>query len=359
MKNIPVASIEDLNSTTKGSVGWKSPSNLAIVKYWGKYGTQFPRNASLSLTLSNAVTRTRIDYEYKEKSGISLEFKFEGQPKPNFESRVRKFLNSIIEYFPFLNHLHLKIASKNSFPHSSGIASSASSMSALALCLCEMEIQLSQNKIDQETIRRKASFIARLGSGSACRSVYPEAAIWGDHPEIEGASREYAIPYGEMINDAFKEFHDDILIVSGKEKSVSSTAGHALMEDNIYSDARYRQAQLRMKDLVSVMASGDVDAFGKIAEDEALTLHALMMCSNPSYMLMEPGSISIINKVKAFRSETRLPVYFSLDAGPNIHLLYPHEIYQDIDTFVEDELKQYCVNATVLKDKVGKGPEKL
>lgn len=359
MTSIPVALIQDLNSSVSGSVGWKSPSNLAIVKYWGKYGTQFPRNASLSLTLSNAVTETHIQYQYKDKQGISLEFLFENQPKPNFESRIRRFLASIIEYFPFLDHLRLKISSGNSFPHSSGIASSASSMSALALCLCEIEMNLSAEDMDMQQVKKKASFISRLGSGSACRSVYPTAAIWGDHPGIEGASREYAIPYGDEIDAAFKDFHDDILIVSKLEKSVSSTAGHALMEDNIYSDARYSQAQLRMSDLVSVMKEGDVDAFGKIAEDEALTLHALMMCSNPSYMLMDPGSVDIIKKVRSFRAQTRLPLYFSLDAGPNIHLLYPHEIHQDVGEFVDNELKKHCVNGTVLKDKVGKGPEKI
>lgn len=359
MTIIPVAFIQSLDSTASGSVGWKSPSNLAIVKYWGKYGTQFPRNASLSLTLSNAVTETYIDYEFKDKRGIRLEFLFEDQPKPHFESRIEGYLDSIIEYFPFLDHLHLKISSRNSFPHSSGIASSASSMSALALCLCDIEQQLAEEEINDDLVIKKASFISRLGSGSACRSVYPTAAIWGDHPGIEGASREYAIPYGDIINDTFKDFHDDILIVSSTEKSVSSTAGHTLMEDNIYSEARYKQAQSRMMDLVNVMKEGDVDSFGKIAEDEALTLHALMMCSNPSYMLMDPGSVAIIKKVRAFRSETRLPVYFSLDAGPNIHLLYPHEIHQDVEKFIDDELRNHCVNGTVLRDKVGKGPEKL
>ncbi len=349
MTTFPVASIGDLDSSISGNTAWRSPSNLAIVKYWGKYGTQFPRNASLSLTLKNSVTETRI----------SLEFFFDGQPKPNFESRIRRFLSSIVEYFPFLNHLHLSISSSNSFPHSSGIASSASSMSALALCLCDMERTLSGDKISRDEMVRKASFIARLGSGSACRSVYPVAALWGDHNSIEAASNEYAIPYGDHLHSAFKDFHDDILIVSGEEKSVSSTAGHALMEDNIYSEARYRQAQLRMSDLVTVMKEGDVDAFGKIAEDEALTLHALMMCSNPFYMLMDPGSIAIMKKIRSFRSETRLPVYFSLDAGPNIHLLYPHEIRNEIEKFINEELIIHCVNNTVLKDKVGQGPEKL
>ena len=359
MNSIPVSPIGQLQSDTSGQVAWRSPSNLAIVKYWGKYGTQFPKNASLSLTLENAVTETGIEYSVKRSEGISLDFKFEGQLKPNFESRVRKYLNSIQSYFPFLDQLHLSISSSNSFPHSSGIASSASSMSALALCLCDMEQQLSDSPLSVNDKLKKASFISRLGSGSACRSVYPIAAIWGDHDGIEGSSREYAIPHGDSIHEAFHNFHDDILIVSKKEKSVSSTAGHALMDDNIYSESRYRQAQQRMSDLVDVMKSGDVEAFGAIAEDEALTLHALMMCSNPSYMLMEAGSVEIIKKIRAYRRETRLPVYFSLDAGPNIHLLYPDEISEDIEKLINSELKAHCVNGTILRDKVGKGPLKL
>jgi diphosphomevalonate decarboxylase len=340
----------------KGRVAWRSPSNLAIVKYWGKYGNQYPRNASLSLTLNNAYTETSIGYIPKKEDGISLAFKFEGKTNAKFAERINLFLHSIQSYFPFLVEYHLDIESVNSFPHSSGIASSASSMSALALCLCSMEKALTGGLSDKAAFLKKASLISRLGSGSASRSVYPAASVWGEHPKIAHSSQDYAIPFDEGIHDVFKTFHDDILIVSGDEKSVSSSAGHALMEDNIYAISRYKQAQSRLADLVKIMKSGDVDAFGRIAEDEALTLHALMMCSNPSYMLIEEGSISIIREVRAYRSATKIPVYFSLDAGPNIHLLYPDEHKEEVKQWIESNLRQYCHKGKIIQDHVGNGP---
>lgn len=342
-----------------GSVKWRSPSNLAIVKYWGKYGNQYPRNASLSLTLNNAFTETSIAYTFKEEKDISLNFRFEGRSNAKFAERINLFLHSIQPHFPFIENYHLDIESINSFPHSSGIASSASSMSALALCLCSMEKILTGKLSDEHEFLKKAALISRLGSGSASRSVYSSAAVWGEHPGINHSSQDFAIPFGHKIHRVFKSFHDDILIVSGAEKSVSSSAGHALMENNIYASSRYEQAEKRLTDLVEVMKSGDVNAFGRIAEDEALTLHALMMCSNPSYMLMEEGSLSIIREVRKYRSETGIPVYFSLDAGPNIHLLYPDDHKENVEQFIESELRQYCHNEKIIKDHVGNGPIKL
>ena len=348
-----------INPETSGNVAWKSPSNLAIVKYWGKYGDQLPRNPSLSLTLNKAFTQTRISYHYHDSPGLSIDFRFEGDENKKFEERIRVFLSGIKEYFPMLNNLHLSIDSENSFPHSSGIASSASSMSALAMCLCDIEDKLAEEKMPIDNFLQKASYIARLGSGSACRSLYPHAALWGYHHDIEHSSNEYAIPYAEKIDETFKTLHDDILIVSGEEKSVSSSAGHALMDDNIYAASRYKQAHNRVVQLAEAMKTGDIVLFGKIAEDEALTLHALMMCSNPSYMLIEPGSIAIMKKVRDYRNDTGDQVYFSLDAGPNIHLLYPHSIKNKIDTFIESELKQYCHHGKIIHDNVGRGPERL
>jgi diphosphomevalonate decarboxylase len=107
------------------------------------------------------------------------------------------------------------------------------------------------------------------------------------------------------------------------------------------------------------MKAGDLETFGKIAEDEALTLHALMMCSNPSYMLMRPGSVSIIEKVRQYRAETGNPVYFSLDAGPNIHLLYPGNIVHEVRAFIDDQLLEHCENQYVQQDWVGEGPEEV
>ncbi len=104
----------------KGSITWRSPSNIAIVKYWGKYGIQLPRNPSISFTLKNAYTETKMEYSPKKGAddGISLDFYFDGEMKPDFKSKVLKFFNSLIEIFPFIKQLDFVIHSKNSFPHS-------------------------------------------------------------------------------------------------------------------------------------------------------------------------------------------------------------------------------------------------
>lgn len=342
-----------------GSISWRSPSNLAIIKYWGKHGRQLPRNPSISFTLDQAYTDTTLEYEPKTgvDQGIDLEFLFDGQPNPAFGEKVRKFLEGITDIFPFLRQLKLTIRSTNSFPHSSGIASSASSMSALALCLCSLEDALFDSLEDDASFRQKASFVARLGSGSASRSIYAGLAEWGAMGEIEGSSDLYAIPFKDKVHDAFLTFQDSILIVSKGEKPVSSRAGHALMDNNPYAESRYQQARQRTHNLLMSLRTGDVEAFGQILEAEAMALHALMMASN--YILIKPNTLILIEKVHAFRKDTGHPLFFSLDAGPNLHLLYPARIKEEVKNFIEGELVQYCENGQWIADEVGKGPLEL
>lgn len=352
--------LDSSNPPEPGAITWRSPSNIAIIKYWGKYGVQLPQNPSLSLTLAAACTDTRLEYEMRDDSGgIQLDFFFHTQENEAFAAKIKTYLESLIPVFPFLEQLKLTIHSGNSFPHSAGIASSASAMSALALGLCSLEDLLFGTLSEPEKFDQKASWLARLGSGSACRSIFPHAAVWGETQLVPGSSNEYAVPVGDRIHEVFKDFHDDILIVSTDEKAVSSRDGHALMDDNPYATARYAQARARLSTLLEAMTTGDVETFGKIAEDEALTLHALMMCSNPSYVLMQPQTLAIIARVREWREETGHPLYFTLDAGPNVHLLYPGEIVAEVRGFIEEDLKQYCENEYFIQDWVGEGPEEL
>ena len=342
-----------------GSITWKSPSNLAIVKYWGKHGSQLPKNPSISLTLENALTQTTLAYRPKLTAGpeISLEFFFQEEPQPVFAEKITKFLTNLLPIFPFLQQLDLSIHSENSFPHSAGIASSASSMSALALCLCSLEDSLFQTLSDDEAFDRKASYVSRLGSGSACRSIYPYMSLWGQQSGVEGSSDFFAIPMEEEINPVFKTIHDDILIISKKEKAVSSTKGHALMDHHPFAEARFNQARQNIHFLMEALKTGDLETFGRIAESEALTLHALMMASNPGFFLIHPNTITMIEKIRQFREETKHPVFFSLDAGPNIHLLYPESIIHDVRLLVETELAPLCEDQYWLPDWAGEGPE--
>ena len=355
------ALILDAATIPSGTINWKSPSNIAIIKYWGKYGIQFPRNPSISFTLENAFTQTILNYTPKtdQGEGISLDFTFHGEENEAFRAKMVKFLESIRPIFPFLNQLHLTVKSGNSFPHSAGIASSASSMSALALCLCTLEDELFQTLQDDELFDKKASYVARLGSGSACRSIYSRMAAWGETSAIIGSSNNYAVPFATEMHDIYKNFHDDILIASQSEKSVSSRAGHALMEGNAYAAPRYQQANERMQRLVEVLKNGDIETFGTIAENEALTLHALMMTSNPSYILMRPNSLKMIELIRDYRASTKQPIYFTLDAGPNLHVLYPETIIHEVRPFIEAQLLPLCEEGMWISDWVGEGPEQL
>ena len=354
-----------LNEAFKGEVpdfhdrvGWQCPSNIALVKYWGKKGKQIPQNPSISFTLSECCTETFVAFEKADRFGFS--FFFEGKENPVFGAKIEKFLMDNQAFFPFINQLSLKIESRNSFPHSSGIASSASSMSAFVMCLLEIESLLIGPSTGSVTLDLcKASYFSRLASGSAARSVFPKMALWGATPYYKSSSDEYAVSLADDIHPIFKTYHDSILIVSGETKSVSSRAGHALMEGNPYAPARYAQANENIKNLLSALKAGDLDTFINITESEALQLHALMMCSNPSFILMKPNTLNIINEIRGFRVETKIPICFTLDAGPNVHLLYPVSEAEKMEQFINDNLAAYCVDNKWIADNDGDGPKKL
>ncbi len=332
----------------------RSPSNIAIVKYWGKHGNQLPNNPSISFTLTNCFTETKVTYKNAERQCdetefVPMDFYFEGKENPAFKTKIQKYLQNNAEHFPFLKGLHLNIESYNSFPHSSGIASSASSMSALILCLLEIKYE------GRELNLQEASYLSRLASGSAARSVYPLMTLWGETPSLSDSSNEYAIPIGDMIHPIFKSYHDTILIVSSKEKSVSSRAGHSLMNNHPMAEQRYSSARKNTEDLLTVLKHGDLESFIKIAEDEANQLHDLMASSTPSYTLKEPNTINIINEIIRFREETCLPVCYTLDAGPNVHLLYPDSYSEKVHVFIEEVLKNYCFNNKFIDDIVNNG----
>lgn len=344
----------ELPAGFQGNLSWQSPSNIALVKYWGKKGKQLPQNPSVSFTLSNCRTVTSVAYERSNE--FHLDFRFEGKENPEFAVKIEKFLLDNLASFPFLTQLDLHMDSHNTFPHSSGIASSAASMSALVMCLLDLERHVSGVK-DMDL--RKASYFSRLASGSACRSVFPVMALWGKSSVTPDSSDEYAVSLEEKIHPLFKTYHDSILIVSDSAKAVSSRAGHALMEGNPYAEARYQQAKENTKTLFAALGSGDLDAFIRITESEAMQLHALMMCSNPSYVLLKPDTLNLIDEIRHFREETKIPVCFTLDAGPNVHLLYPDKDAEKVDAFIRNVLDTYCVGGQWIADQVGQGPQKL
>lgn len=335
---------------------WRCPSNIALVKYWGKRDFQKPMNQSLSFVLQNSFTEMSVEL-FKE-GDQKVAFYFEDLIHP-FGERIESYLAQLAVRIQWIEDYHFRIHSRNSFPHSAGIASSASSFGALALCLAELHFALSGKEPDTPDLWRKASELARLGSGSACRSIYPGFSIWGKAQLFEACSDEYAIPLYEGINPMFYNLRDAILIVDSGVKEVSSTIGHMLMNEHVYQPTRIAQAHQNLNELYLSLLTGNKENFVEVVESEALSLHALMMTSRPSYLLLKPNTLELISRIRAYREKTKIPVCFTMDAGPNIHLLYFKKNEMEVKAFIENELLAYCENRQWIDDRIGKGPERI
>ena len=342
-----------------GNFQWSAPSNIALVKYWGKKEHQIPANPSISFTLNACKTITKLSFSKKEnQENFSFDLLFEGKPKEDFKPKIQKFLERIEIYCPYLKRFHLTIDTENTFPHSSGIASSASGMAALAMNIMSLEKTLNPS-ITDDFFYQKASFLARLGSGSACRSVKGSIVVWGNHKEIETSSDLFGVAFSSKIHPIFNNYQDTILLVDKGEKQVSSTVGHDLMHNHPYAEQRFMQAHHNLSIIKSVLETGDLEQFIAIVESEALTLHAMMMTSMPYFILMKPNTLEIISKIWKFRNVTKIPVCFTLDAGANVHILYPENVRVEVLQFIKNELVGYCQNGQYICDQIGLGSQKL
>lgn len=337
---------------------WEAPSNIALIKYWGKVDPQLPKNPSLSFTLSSSITKTEVEFFPSTSKKFDFSFFFEGQAKPEFKPKLNTFFQRIAAYTPWLLDYELKIKSENSFPHSSGIASSASAMAALSLNLMDLERQL-YPEMTTSFFHKKASFLARLGSGSAARSIEGPVTIWGENKSQNQSSDLYALPFVDDLNPVFKTYQDCILLVDKGTKTVTSTQGHELMYKHPFAEQRFLQAKQNLHALISIMKAGDLEAFIKIVEVEALSLHAMMMTSDPYFILMKANTLAIIEKLWAYRNSEKIPVCFTLDAGANVHVLYPEEYKNKVIRFIKEELASFCQNGHYLLDQVGEGAKKV
>ncbi|MBU6325477.1 MAG: diphosphomevalonate decarboxylase [Bacteroidetes bacterium] len=337
----------------KYEAAWRCPSNIALVKYWGKKGKQLPANASLSFTLADLYTETKLTCASEEPGNIQVFL--DGARQISFEPKIREFLARIDDLLPWLKDYSLTIHTSNNFPHSSGIASSASGLGALALCLAEIHASLSNQSPDVQF----ASELARLGSGSACRSINGTAAMWGEHPDFHGSSDRYAISVDHLLHPEFQGWMDAVMLVETGSKSVSSTQGHALLQEHPYAKSRFQEANRNMSRLKHVLQQGDIQAFADLVESEALQLHAMMMCSSPSYMLMQPETLRIIKEVRAFREQSGIPVVFTLDAGANVHVLFPGQHRIHLGETLFPMLAEACEGGKYICSTIGPGVKRL
>jgi diphosphomevalonate decarboxylase len=320
---------------------WRSPANIAFVKYWGKKGHQLPANPSLSMTLKNCYTDSRVCFEVgTSKPGVELFLN--GVRQDKFAVKIQTYLRSLTS-LSWLENVQVTVETRNTFPHGTGIASSASGLSAFALGLTDYLFYLSGVKVD---FFRIASYLSRLASGSASRSVYGRFVSWGDESDF------YASPVS--FHPELANLRDSVLVVSGIEKSVSSTAGHGRMSDHVYANARFSQARTNYQRTLAALSAGDFTEIGSVLESEALSLHAMMLTAPSAFTLLKPNTLAAMEMIWAFRRETQLPLYFTLDAGPNLHLIYPESSQHKIRTFIDHELSPLAI--TVIEDECGEGP---
>tara|TARA_B100001250_G_C19512680_1_gene662386 strand:- start:361 stop:756 length:396 start_codon:yes stop_codon:yes gene_type:complete len=131
------------------------------------------------------------------------------------------------------------------------------------------------------------------------------------------------------------------------------------MQGHPFATQRIEQANTHLKQLKTALASGDLELFIYLTEAEALSLHAMMMTSSPSFVLMQPNTLAILQKVWDYREQTGLPLCFTLDAGANVHLLYPLKERTPILDFIQKELVFHCQQGQYIEDQVGNGAKKI
>jgi diphosphomevalonate decarboxylase len=135
--------------------------------------------------------------------------------------------------------------------------------------------------------------------------------------------------------------------------------GHDLMKSNPYAKLRFDAAEENMRNLCTIVREGDIRQFIDVMENEALTLHAMMMTSVPGFLLMKANTIEAIHRIREYRRESGMSIGFTLDAGANVHVLYPEKEAGEIGKFIDAELAGLCEEKRIIHDRMGNGPMKL
>lgn len=283
----------------------RAHANIAFIKYWGNQNEdlRLPENSSLSMNLDGLYTETTVIWDdTQEENTLLLNNQIEvGQPL----TRVVKHLNTLREYVPNLPKF-AKVISTNNFPMGAGIASSASSFAALTVAaISATGIALPE---------RALSSLARLGSGSASRSIPTGFVEWHKGTDHESSYAEsIATPY-------YWDLVDVIVVVSDSHKKVGSTEGHQSAHTSDLQTGRLAHVNERLNVCRQALLKRDFPAFAEVVEEDSNLMHSVMMTSRPPLFYWQPASVAIMQAVKQWRDEG-LQVCYTLDAGPNVHCI--------------------------------------
>ena len=281
-----------------------SNPNIAFIKYWGNRDSnvRIPSNGSISMNLGGLYSRTRVTFL---PGFISDRFNLNDLPMEGVAlQRVSQLLDRVRKMGGV--QMFAEVQSHNNFPTGSGLASSASGFAALTLASCRA--------VGLEFGERELSRLARYASGSACRSI-PGGFVEWQAGEDEMSSYAFSIAPPEHWDLA-----DCIAIVSQAHKATSSFEGHALADTSVLQYARLLDATRRLDLCRRAILDRDFEALAEIVELDSNLMHAVIMTSTPRLLYWQPATLEVMGSVAEWRNE-RYPVCYTVDAGPNVHVL--------------------------------------
>ncbi len=311
--------------------------NIAFIKYWGIKDDvhRIPSNDSLSMNIGCLSTQTTVIFDPQFEADTLLlngeTISGKGLVRvQDFLERVRKIAGK---------RLYARVESENNFPIGAGLASSASAFAALALAAAaSLELDLSEKEL---------SSLARYGSGSACRSIPGGFVAWHTDSQT-GESFAHSI-----APSSHWDLVDCIAILNKEHKPVGSEAGMRRADTSPLQGARVEDSERRMDLCRQAILNKDFEALAYVTELDSNLMHAVMMTSNPPLFYWLPQSLAIMKAVKAWQAEG-LPVTYTLDAGPNVHVICLKEAMGE----VLSRLRQFPEVIDVLKG-VPAGPARL
>lgn len=279
-----------------------APANIALIKYWGKRNSELnlPVTNSLSLSLSLG-THTSLQVATSDSCVLNGA---ECAPSAPFTKRLFSYLDLFRTPDTYFH-----IETKNEIPTAAGFASSSSGFAALTLALNSL--------YGWQKEPRELSILARLGSGSACRSLFTGFVEWQAGTRDDGMDS-----YSTALTDTWPELSLGLLMISDKQKPIDSRSA---MQNTVETSALYHSWPEKVAHDLRLarkaIAEQDFCLLGEIAESNALAMHATMMASLPPILYWLPESVAAMHKIWKLRSEG-LPIYFTMDAGPNIKVLF-------------------------------------
>ncbi len=285
----------------------KAHTNIALIKYWGKRDKELflPYNSSISLTLDQFYTLTSVGFSTELlKDHVEIDGSLANEKD---QILVSKFLDKVRKLAGI--GTFAKVKSENHVPMAVGFASSASAYAALgaaAVKACGLELT------DKEL-----SILVRQGSGSASRSVYGGFVKWHMGHEDDG-SDSYS---QQMRNREWWDLRVISLQVSKEKKSISSRQGmETTVRTSPFYEAWVESVPKDIEHIEKAIENRDFPLLGQVAEYNALKMHGSMMAANPPFMYFTSGTLEVMEEVRVIRSEG-IPVYFTIDAGPNVKVL--------------------------------------